>query len=219
MLEKKLKDDPYLKGLSYELFMLMLSILALVNIGLELFANNDSIKNVSMIMQSFIGLFFMYDFIYRFITVPSKKTYLIHKYGWADFLAAIPLNSFSIFRVLRIFKVSRALGTLGIRSTVRVLSSQVANSTLYGVFFIMIMVVEFGAIGVLFAESGAPGANITNASDALWWAFVSITTVGYGDTYPVTNAGRLVGVVTIACGVGLFGTVSGYLANTFLKFK
>lgn len=219
MLEKKLKNDPYLKGLSYELFMLLLSILALVNLVISFFASNGDIKSVSLIMQGFIGLFFMYDFIYRFVTVPSKKTYLIYKYGWADFLAAIPLNSFSIFRILRILKVSRALGTLGIRETVRVMSSQVANAALYSVFFIMIMVVEFGAIGVLYAENGAPGANITNASDALWWAFVSITTVGYGDTYPVTNLGRLVGVVTIVCGVGLFGTVSGYLANTFLKSK
>jgi voltage-gated potassium channel Kch len=70
---------------------------------------------------------------------------------------------------------------------------------------------------VLSAEQGAPDANITNASSALWWDFVTITTVGYGDRYPVTNAGRLVGVFVMIAGVGLFGTLSGFLANTFLS--
>ena len=61
-----------------------------------------------------------------------------------------------------------------------------------------------------------PTASITSASDALWWVFVTITTVGYGDRYPVTNVGRAVAVLVMIAGVGLFGTLSGFLANQFL---
>lgn len=85
------------------------------------------------------------------------------------------------------------------------------------VVFLVFCVLEFGSLAVLSAELSSPDANITNASDALWWTYVTITTVGYGDRYPVTNAGRLVGVLVMTAGVGLFGTLSGFLANTFLS--
>ena len=81
----------------------------------------------------------------------------------------------------------------------------------------MILVLEFGSMGVLVAERSSPDANITNASDAVWWAYISITTVGYGDKYPVTNAGRLWGILVVTAGVGLFGVLSGFLANAFLR--
>jgi voltage-gated potassium channel len=66
-------------------------------------------------------------------------------------------------------------------------------------------------------EADAPGANITTASDGLWYTIVTISTVGYGDQYPVTNLGRLMGSFIIVVGVGIFGTFTGYLANLFLS--
>ena len=75
---------------------------------------------------------------------------------------------------------------------------------------------QFGALAILSAEQYAPDANITSASDAIWWTYVTITTVGYGDHYPVTNGGRIVGILVMTAGVGLFGTLSGFLANAFL---
>jgi voltage-gated potassium channel len=80
----------------------------------------------------------------------------------------------------------------------------------------VIVVLEFGSMAVAYFEQYAPGANITSGGDAVWWAFVSITTVGYGDQYPVTPGGRTAAVLVLAAGVGLFGVLSGYLANFFL---
>jgi voltage-gated potassium channel len=69
---------------------------------------------------------------------------------------------------------------------------------------------------VLRVEEHAPGANITTAGDALWYTIVTISTVGYGDQYPVTQLGRIIGSVIIVVGVGIFGTFTGYLATVFL---
>ena len=80
-----------------------------------------------------------------------------------------------------------------------------------------ILVLEFGSIEILYVEQNAPGANITSASDALWYTIVTISTVGYGDQYPVTNEGRVIGSLIIVVGVGIFGTFTGYLANLFLS--
>ena len=79
-----------------------------------------------------------------------------------------------------------------------------------------ILVLEFGSLEILHVEQNAPGANITTASDALWYVIVTISTVGYGDKYPITNEGRVVGSLIIIVGVGIFGTFTGYLANLFL---
>ena len=71
------------------------------------------------------------------------------------------------------------------------------------------------AIGILQVEKD-PNSNIKTAEDALWWAYVTITTVGYGDKYPVTTEGRLIAVVLMTGGVGLFGTFTAYIASWFV---
>jgi voltage-gated potassium channel len=62
-------------------------------------------------------------------------------------------------------------------------------------------------------EHKDPNANITTGQDALWWAFVTISTVGYGDHYPVTSSGKLVASLVIVCGVGVFGMISGLITS------
>jgi voltage-gated potassium channel len=83
--------------------------------------------------------------------------------------------------------------------------------------FLGILVLELGSYFILGAEGRDLHANIHTPSDALWWSIVTIATVGYGDKYPVTNEGRVIGVLVIITGVGLFGVFTGFLANTFIN--
>jgi voltage-gated potassium channel Kch len=76
---------------------------------------------------------------------------------------------------------------------------------------------EVSSIAMLNAENGAPNANIKTASDALWWGYVTIATVGYGDKYPVTNQGRIVGLFVMTAGVGLFSVLTSFLADWFRR--
>lgn len=216
---EKFHKDPYTKDLSYELFMFMLSLLSLINLVLWFLVPIEDLKNIFVIMGAVSGVFFLYDFLLRIFTAPSKSTYLFKNFGWADFLAAIPFPQFNLFRALRAFKVYFFVRRLGGKNVYKILRKQVANTALVSVFFVMFLVIEFGAIGVLYAERNAIDANITSANDAIWWAFVSITTVGYGDKFPVTDMGRIVGVVTLLVGVGLFGVVTGFVADKFVKSR
>ncbi len=110
----------------------------------------------------------------------------------------------------------RLLRAYGIKNVARSLLQDRAGSALLTLLLMGILVMEFGSLEILHIEQDAPGANITTASDALWYNIVTISTVGYGDRYPVTNKGRMVGSLIIIVGVGIFGTFTGYLANLFL---
>lgn len=85
--------------------------------------------------------------------------------------------------------------------------------------FLGLFTLEFVGLLVLRFEVDAAGANITTAGDALWWGYVTATTVGYGDQFPITIGGRIAGLVMLTVGVALFATFSGFLANVFLSAK
>jgi len=83
--------------------------------------------------------------------------------------------------------------------------------------FLAILVMEFGSLAMLGVERGTPGADIPTAPDAVWYTIVTISTVGYGDQYPVTDLGRILGSIIIMIGVGVFGTLTGHLAQAFIR--
>lgn len=218
-MDKELKLDGFSTSTSYELFMLGVSLLMYINLLLLLWLNKGPVYSVVYIIDILVAGIFFIDFLRSFTLAKNKKEYFFKQYGWSDLLSSVPLAIFNIFRVFRVFRFFRSMRKQGHKKVLRALLSKIPQAALYGVFFLILIVLEFGSIGVLVAEKNAIGANIKTASDALWWVYVSITTVGYGDKFPVSNLGRMVGVVTLTVGVGLFGVVTAYIANAFLGQK
>lgn len=203
--------------IGYEIFMAGLSILSIVNLALALFVAEESLSYVIVVINLLLTLVFMLDFLWRLFKAKSKWHYLLHGYGWADFLSSLPFSQTNVLRLFRLIRVYRLLRDYGARAVVRALVKDRAETALLMLLLVGILVLEFGSLQMLRIEENASGANITNASDALWYVIVTMATVGYGDQFPVTNPGRLLGTFIIVVGVGIFGTLTGYLANLFLS--
>lgn len=201
---------------AWEVFILGISILSVFNLLLIGIFDNPDIDMVFIIMDSLLTVIFILDLLRRLTVANDRRAYLVAGRGWIDFLAAFPV--LRIFRVFRIFRMFQILGRLGgpARAFKAFFSNKAAGGLL-SVLLIAVLVMEFGALAVLAVERGAEGANIETAQDAIWYLLVTMSTVGYGDFYPVTDPGRIIGSLIIVMGVGVFGTLTGFLANAFLS--
>jgi voltage-gated potassium channel Kch len=206
-----------LKNTSYELFIGALSVLSIFNLILYYLLPDPEISAVVLIMDGILSLIFLADFTYRLFTAESKSSYFFRQMGWADLLASMPLPQFKILRIFRILRVYRLGKVYGGSRMVKEFFANRGGSALLTLIFIMLLILEFGGLAMLAVESQSPDANITDASDAVWYVYVTITTVGYGDQYPVTNLGRIIGTLIMTVGVGLFGTITAFLANVFIR--
>jgi voltage-gated potassium channel len=122
-------------------------------------------------------------------------------------LVALPM--LRPLRVLRVFTAANFLVTRGGKFAV----GRTVASALVGAAFLMFI----AALAVLDAERGQPGANIETFGSSLWWAGVTITTVGYGDVYPVTPTGRLAAFALMLVGISLLGLITASVAAWFVS--
>jgi len=128
------------------------------------------------------------------------------------FLLTHPLDVLALFvplfRALRVAGLLRHVPFLAGRSGSAVRGSVVAHALVYATVFVYVI-----ALATLSVERDAPGASITTFGDAAWWAVVTLTTVGYGDVYPVTMAGRFLAVLLMGGGIVIVGTASAIVVS------
>ena len=202
---------------SYELFIGALSVISIINIVLALVIFDPAVRNVVLIVDTGLCFVFFADFLGRLRAAESKSGYFFRQLGWLDLLGSLPFPGLRIARVFRVARVVRLVRAVGMNTLINKVLHDRAGSALYTVLILVVIVIQYGSMFELVTNRNAPSANIQTASDAVWYTIVTITTVGYGDKYPVTNPGRIVGVLIMIVGVGLFGVLTGFLANTFLS--
>jgi voltage-gated potassium channel len=203
----------------YLVFTLGLSILALGLLGGEAILKPDQETRVIIDYADFaICILFFLDFVITFWRSENRVRYLL-TWGWLDLLSSIPMiDALRWGRTARIVRILRILR--GVRAT-RILAAFIlerrAQSGLLAAALVSVVLVVFASVAVLhFERDEGENANIKGPEDALWWAVATITTVGYGDRFPVSPEGRIVATFLMTAGVGLFGTSSGFVAAWFL---
>jgi voltage-gated potassium channel len=203
----------------FDISILILSVYVLLALLIDTFFKlPPEVSHLLEMIDNGICVIFLYDFCFRFYMAESKLQFI--KWGWIDLISSIPTCQFlrygRLIRLLRVLRVLRAF------RSVRFITTHLFKSRIQGTFasvvFISILMIIFGSIAILQVEC-EPSSNIKTAGDALWWAFTTITTVGYGDKYPVTPEGRIIAAFLMVTGVGLFGTFTGYVAAWFMGDK
>lgn len=203
----------------FQLLILVLSIYILVSLALSTFFHpNSELQVLLNYIDNVVCIIFLADFVARFKRAPDKLAFM--KWGWIDLISSIPTVDF--LRVGRLFRVIRVIRLVRAFRSAKLLFEYLFYDRVKGTFssalMIAVLMLIFSSIAILQVET-AQNSNIQSAEDALWWAFVTITTVGYGDKFPVTTEGRLIAAALMTVGVGLFGTFTAMVASWFVEGK
>lgn len=163
-------------------------------------------QNSLKIANYTIWALFAFDFFWKLILSESKRKYL------TTHIPELLMVIFPFFRPLRLMKLIPLIAYF--LKTAR--ESLAGRLTQYVALSVVLVTVP-SAIAVYEAERSAPGSNIKTLGDAIWWAATTVTTVGYGDRYPVTTIGRTLAVLVMLMGISLVGVITASVASWFVK--
>ncbi len=168
------------------------------------FSDNQQLVHFLEIVSQVVWLIFLVDLIIRFFAAERFGKFL--KKNWLEVVSLM----LPFVRFLRVFRAVLAL------RAIKRFSSNRASAT--GLYVLMLVPLTWftGAVAVLDAETASPGGSITNLREALWWSLATITTVGYGDKYPITLEGQLIAAVLMIAGISLFSAGAAMFASWML---
>jgi voltage-gated potassium channel len=176
----------------------------------------ETVRQVLYILDSLLTPIFVYDFLAHVYYARNRFKYLA-TVGWLDMIGSMPgVPVLRLARVPGLLMRLRELQHATPAEARQVARQRLAESTLLAVTLVVILVVTVGSILIVLIEAPVEGSNIKNGSDAVWWSIVTVATVGYGDRFPVTNEGRLIGTLMIVMGVSLFSVLTSYIATQFM---
>ena len=211
-------------GNAYEIFILVLTVLSLVVMVLLFLPLSAATHEALRFYDNLICVVFLADFAYNLAGSHPRRAYFIQGRGWLDLLGSMPslgiLQYTAILRLARLSRFARILRLLTGQRRTEIVRDVVRNRGQYAMFItllLVIVVLTTASVAIIQFESQSPDANITTGGDALWWAVVTITTVGYGDTYPVTTLGRTTGVFVMFAGIGIIGALASILASLLVS--
>ncbi len=214
-------------GRIFDIFIQVLIIISLVSFTFETLPNLDTEEvHFLRILETIVIVIFSIEYILRLIVADNKLKFIFSFYGLIDLIAVIPfyistgidLRSIRIFRLLRLFrilKIARYNSAIDhFKNAFKAIKEEMV------VFFTATLFLLYvSGVGIYYFENAAQPEIIQSVFDGLWWAIITLTTVGYGDVYPITVGGKVFTFIILLIGLGIVAVPTGLLASALSKLK
>ena len=211
-------------GNAYNIFILVLTVFSLVLMVLLLLPVSQPTRDLLLVYDNVVCVIFLLDFAINLAGSKPKRAYFIGARGWLDLLGSVPSFGFfpvgGLLRLARLSRLARITRLLRGQAGKDLVLDVLANRSQYATFITVLlagMTLSIATLLIVQFESQSPDASITTGGDALWWGIVTMTTVGYGDFFPVTAAGRLTAAFVMFAGIGIIGALASILASLLVS--
>lgn len=205
--------------------------LSLITFPIDTFPGlSENTSNALYVSEIAIVAFFTLEYFLRLRWAKRKRDYAFSLMGVVDLLAILPfyvslvmvggvdariLRAVRLVRLVRIFKIVRYVDAIDrLRKAVHIAREEI--TVFLGMAFFLIYI---SAAGIWYFESDVQPENIGSVFDGLWWAIITLTTVGYGDTYPITTGGKIFTMLILVVGIGIVSVPTGIIASALSKAR
>ncbi len=164
-------------------------------------------------------IFFAIEYVVRVATAPNKRAYVFSFFGIIDLVAVLvglaALPQFAFLRLLRVLQIVRLLKLARYNTAMQTLARSFGSMRDEIVMFLNVtgLLIFMAAFGAYHFEHEVQPEQFSHMGDALWWAVATLTTVGYGDIYPITVGGKIMTAVVVLCGLGIVAAPAGIVAT------
>lgn len=213
------------KSRYFSFFIQGLILLSVITFSIETIPNlKPRTKVILQVVEWFSVIVFTLEYLLRIYVADSKLKFVFSFFGIIDLLAILPfylsfgvdlrslraLRFLRLFRILKLVRYNRAMNhfTTAIKS---------AKEEIFLFIFITLILIYFSAVGIYYFENQAQPEHFSSIFDSLWWAIITLTTVGYGDVYPITVGGKVFTFFILMIGLGIVAIPTGIISSALTK--
>lgn len=225
---KQIIDDPTTpQGRAFALFIQVMILMSLVTFSLETLPDlTDTARAWLTGLETFSVLVFTVEYGLRVYVSKPKSSYIFSFFGIMDLAAILPfylamgvdLRAVRSFRLLRLFRIAK-LARYNAAARRFHLALQLAKEEIVLYLMATVIMLYLAAVGIYYFESEAQPENFGSIFHCLWWAVTTLTTVGYGDVYPITLGGRIFTFCILFIGLGIISVPAGLFAASLSRAR
>jgi len=214
-------------GRIFDITIQLLIIISLISFSLETLPDLTAETYLFLsTIEVFIVTIFSIEYVLRIAVTKKKLSYIFSFYGLIDLLAILPfylsgsvsLQTLRILRLLRLFRVLKL--TRYHKALTRISKAiYIAKEELVIFSVLTLVLLYLSAVGIYHFEHAAQPDNFRSIFDSLWWAVATLTTVGYGDVYPITLGGRIFTFIILMLGLGVVAVPTGIFASALASVR
>ena len=222
-----IEDNTTKKGKIFDYFIQFLILLSLISFSIETLPNiTESTKNILNVLELICVVLFSIEYVLRIYVSKNPLKYIFSFYGIIDFIAILPFYlkgpiDLRALRAFRIFRIFRALKLIRYNKALHRfhIAAKIVKEEIILFLIVTAIFIFLASAGIYYFENEAQPEVFTSIFHSAWWSIVTLTTVGYGDVYPITVGGKLFTFLILIIGVGIVTIPAGLVATALSKAR